>query len=44
MGVCLSRVRHTVMQHGRVSPGVPFKLKLVYTTAMAHRCVFGCVV
>ncbi|KHG05925.1 hypothetical protein F383_32560 [Gossypium arboreum] len=35
-GVCLSRVRHTVMLHDRVSHGVPYIRKSGSTTAKAH--------
>ncbi|KAK5835897.1 hypothetical protein PVK06_011611 [Gossypium arboreum] len=37
--MCLSRVRHTVMLHRRVSPGVSYNGKLGSSTAMAHGCV-----
>ncbi|KHG19776.1 Uroporphyrinogen decarboxylase [Gossypium arboreum] len=35
-GVCLNRVRHPVMLHGCVSPGVPYDFKSVLSTAKAH--------
>ncbi|KHG04345.1 CinA-like protein [Gossypium arboreum] len=41
--VCLSRVRHMVMLHGRVSPGVSFDFKSVYPTGLTlpkHTGVF----
>ncbi|KHG19310.1 Sal-like protein 1 [Gossypium arboreum] len=38
-GVCLSRVRHTIMLHDCVSPGVPYDFKSVLSTAKAHGCV-----
>ncbi|KHG30212.1 hypothetical protein F383_35952 [Gossypium arboreum] len=38
-GECLSRVQHMVMLHGRVSPGVPYDVKSVLSTAKAHGCV-----
>ncbi|KHG19039.1 hypothetical protein F383_25795 [Gossypium arboreum] len=34
MGVCLSR--HTVMLHGRVSPGVALRIKSVYPTGLTR--------
>ncbi|KHG07743.1 hypothetical protein F383_34569 [Gossypium arboreum] len=36
MGVWLSRVRHTVMLHGRVFSGVPYELKLVYPPVLTR--------
>ncbi|KHG24925.1 hypothetical protein F383_31502 [Gossypium arboreum] len=37
-------MQYMVMLHGRVSPGVPFRIKSIFPTAMAHRRVFGRVV
>ncbi|KHG01899.1 Lissencephaly-1 [Gossypium arboreum] len=38
-GVCLSRVQHTAMLHGHVSPGVPYNCKSGSSMANAHRRV-----
>ncbi|KHF97709.1 MutS [Gossypium arboreum] len=49
MSVCLGRVRHTVMLHSRVCPGVDIKMKLVCPTrshtracdlAVLHKSVY----
>ncbi|KHG16854.1 hypothetical protein F383_23156 [Gossypium arboreum] len=39
-GVCLSRMRHTIMLHGRVSPRVPYSFKSVLSTTKAHGHIF----
>ncbi|KHF98305.1 hypothetical protein F383_37469 [Gossypium arboreum] len=43
-GVCLSRVRHTTMLHGCLSPGIPYSWpKSDSTTAKAHgRVLWPC--
>ncbi|KHG18945.1 hypothetical protein F383_09171 [Gossypium arboreum] len=41
--MCLSCVRHTVMLHGRVSPGVDIKMKLVCSTrSHTQACDWPC--
>ncbi|KHG08115.1 Alanine--tRNA ligase [Gossypium arboreum] len=35
-GVCLIRVRHTIMLHGRVSPGVGLRIKSVYPIGLTQ--------
>ncbi|KHG24574.1 hypothetical protein F383_31376 [Gossypium arboreum] len=34
--MCLSCVQHTAMLHGRVSPGVPFRIKAIFPIVLTR--------